>query len=241
MKRIVALLFATLLPTFLVAQNWIDLGAKGSYGANILYNQNWFDSGDFNQKIAGGYSFGGKFGFNFGPEHEATFEMLSSRFNQDFSYDQALTPYGRSLSLRTLDYLLMYRKNNEGSYFEIGPQLSVLRGITSTFDDPDIGEEDVDSYVVKNYTNVVLGFGSYFFGTENVGVTFGFRFKYAIDDLISQEGQNPSINYVPGPLVQYDSYRSTHPFVAELICEINWDLGYMAKAKCGKRQKFLMF
>jgi hypothetical protein len=240
MKKLIALLCA-FTPTLVSAQNWVDLGAKGSYGVNLLYNQNWFDSGDFSQLMGTGYSFGGKFGFNFGPDHEATFEMLSSKFSQDFKYDQAISPYDQSLSFNTLDYLLMYRKNNEGSYFEIGPQISVLKNITASNSDPDIGNQDVSSYLNDKYTSAVVGFGSYFFGTDNVGVTFGFRFKYALDDLISNEGQASSVHYVPGPAVEYSSYRATHPFVAELVCEINWDLGYMAKAKCGQRRKLMMF
>lgn len=246
MKKKCALVIITIMtfifPTTSSAQNWIDLGAKGSYGVNLLYNQNWFDSGDFNQVMGGGYSFGGKFGFNFGPSHEATFEMLSTRFTQKFKYDQAISTYGSSLEFNSLDYLLMYRKNNEGSYFEIGPQLSVVKKLEFNSDDPDIGQfTDAGSYVSKSYANLVAGFGSYFFGGDNFGVTFGFRFKYALEDFVSSEGKAADVSFPHGTAVSYDSYRATHPFTAELVCEFNWDLGYMAKANCGQRKKFLMF
>lgn len=241
MKTSCLALFSLIFSYSVSAQNWIDLGVKAGYGANFFYNQNYLDEPDFTNKMDFGYSLGGKIGLNFGEEHEVTFDAGISEFRQSFSYDVSISPHGKSLTFNSTDLMLLYRHNRDGRYFEVGPGYSLLNKAKGTNEDPDIIEGingDVKQYLADNYTQLVFGFGAFMLGSDNVGITFGARFRYTLNDIISSDGK--AANY-PATQVTYESYRGSHPLVAELVIELNWDLGYMAKANCGQRRKFLMF
>ena len=225
------------------AQNWLDIGIKGGYGLSLLYNQNIFDDSGFNHQLSGAYSFGGKIGLNFGENHEVTVDILSSSFKQKFKFNitDSLSggspTYNSQINYQALDILLMYRSNNEGRYFEIGPYMSLIKEAQHTNEYLDIVNETVTNNWNKNGYGVAMGFGAYLICSENFGVTFGARFNYMISDAISTLGQS---NNFPANK-NYDSYKASHPFSAMIVMEMNYDLGYLASAKCSKRRKIILF
>jgi hypothetical protein len=223
------------------AQNWVDIGIKGGYGLNLLYNQNAFDDKNVIPKISTGYNYGGKIGFNLGENNEITFEVLSGRFNQNYDMrrmqpDSTFITYGYNLSYQTLDFLPMYRNNKDASYFEIGPQYTMVKSPVSG-NSLTNGSTDISNYVVKNYYSAVVGFGAYMAGTENFGITFGLRLAYSLNDLMNSAGKGMNFPYG----TNYATYKTSNPFSAMFVMEFNYDLGYLAKAKCGKRTKILLF
>ena len=227
-----------ILPALSFSQQWVDIGFKGAYGTGFWYNSAYLDDGGISNRMKAGYSLGGKLGYNLSERHEITVGGAFSQFQQEFVYDIALTTYSKVLTLKTTDILIMYRLNSEGRYFEIGPQISLLKSATEVNEDPDIGSLDALPLMAENYTSVVLGFGSYMMGSDNFGITLGARIKYALTDVIGADGQ--ALNY-PATLLPDLEYAPSHPLVAELVLEFNYDLGYLAKANCGKRQKILFF
>jgi hypothetical protein len=243
MKKLAFSLLISLLTLSASAQKWIDLGLKGSWGPNILLNSNVFDDKDFNHRLSFGYDIGGKIGLNFGENHEVTFDVMSSNFNQKYDFNifdsiSGSSPlYQKKFSMKTLDFLLMYRHNKDGRYFEIGPKYSMVKSATGS--NEYIGHNDgvIKDNIVDSYVSAVLGFGSYLIGTDNFGITFGARFSYTFTDLISPVGKE--INYPSG--TSYDSYKPSHPFTAMIVMEFNYDLGYIAKANCGERRKVIFF
>jgi len=225
------------------SQNWIDVGLKGGYGLTMFYNQNIFEDQTYNHQLSGGYTFGGKFGFNMGEKHEITFDVMSSGFKQKFKFNvadslsSANPEYNTEITNRTLDLMLMYRNNNEGRYFEIGPVLSIIRSAKQSDSFFNYSNADVKNHWEKNGYGLAMGFGAYMFGTENFGITFGARFSYMISDAISQVGQ--ANNFPTGNT--YSTYKASHPFSAMVVMELNYDLGYMAQASCSKRRKIILF
>ena len=224
------------------SQNWLDIGIKGGYGLTMLYNQNIFDDNAYNHQLSGGYGFGGKLGVNFGESHEVTFDVMSSSFKQGFKYSiidstDGSPEYNSEVTYKALDLILMYRNNNEGRYFEIGPVLSLIRSGNQSDEFLRYTNADASDSWTKNGYGVAMGFGAYLFGTDNFGITFGARFNYMISDAISQIGQqnNFPVNKT------YNTYKASHPFSAMIIMEMNYDLGYLAQANCSKRRKIILF
>ncbi len=224
-----------------ISQRWVDLGIKGGWGANFLINSNILDDNTFNHRLSGGYTVGGKIGYNLSDMHEITFDVMYTGFKQNFRYSVTDTVFGspeydKTFSYNALDFLLMYRMNNEGRYFEIGPKYSLLsKG--SDFDAQSGRTTDVSELMAESSFGMALGFGNYFFGTDNFGITFGARITYDFGDIISPNAQSP---HYPSNHT-YDSYSPSSPLSLLLVCEFNFDFGYIAKANCGQRTKLIVF
>ncbi|MFI5204335.1 MAG: hypothetical protein ACHQF2_07545 [Flavobacteriales bacterium] len=241
-------------------QMWLDVGVKGGVGFDMLYNKNINDDPEFNQQLSLGFNVGGKLGLNFNDFHELTFDFLYYSYDQKYKYnvlnpvDNSKPQYLRTVKFSGLDFLLMYRHNNDGRYVEIGPQLSLVKNIAATDDYPGstFGSLDLTSQIAPNFTSIVFGFGSYLIGTENFGMTTGVRLSYSFSDLIADNGQthsfptNSSAYSATGPgssLVDrsYASYTPTHVLTAMFIMEFNFDFAYLAKAKCSNKRKLVLF
>ncbi len=240
MKKIPPTLLMVLLSFLSFSQTWFDVGLKGGYGLNLMYNKNYFSDNNFTPKMSFGYMYGGKVGFNFNEDHSVTMDVISSAFNQGYYYnrlnaDSSRSNYSRSISFNSINILLLYRKMKAASYFEVGPQYSAI--LKATGNDDIAGKSDVSGYLAKSYYSLALGFGGFVVGTENFGVTIGFRFSYSLSDAISPEGK--SVHF-PSQ-TNYSSYSPTNPFTGIMVMELNYDLGFIAKAKCGKKTKFVMF
>ncbi len=241
MKKLLLILalFSTSVSFF--SQNWLDVGIKGGWGPTFLFNQSIFDDGSYNHQISTRGTFGAKLGFNFNPNHEITFDFMVGGLNQDFKFNVSdsgtigTQEFGSNIKYSSFDFLLMYRNNNEGKYFEIGPIISNLRSVNKTVEGVDDINFDITK-VNKIQSGIALGFGAYFMGTDNFGITGGVRISYMASDLISEAGK--SNNYPTGK--PYDTYKATHPLLVQLVFEANLDFAYLAKANCGRR-KILMF
>ena len=100
--------------------------------------------------------------------------------------------------------------------------------------------------IIPQYYAAVFGFGANMIGTEGLSLLMGFRFTYGVNDLISKEGGKSQNRYYPMNDSQYTtdykSYKATNPLTVRFIVELNFDLGFFAKSKCGKgRKKFVTF
>ncbi|MFB6306259.1 MAG: hypothetical protein ABEH43_04605, partial [Flavobacteriales bacterium] len=68
-------------------------------------------------------------------------------------------------------------------------------------------------------------------------VTFGFRFEYTLNDIMT--GEANEINY-PMNDIQGESTTS-NPLSAHVMMELIYDLGHLATAECKDRTKLLLF
>jgi len=242
MNNFLRLIVIVILPLQLNAQFWMDLGIKGGLGWNLLINKNIIDDPNIVYDLSFGHSIGGKIGLNFGETDAIAIDVMSSKFNQTFSYKTFLDSISvedhvRTFNYNTLDLLILYRKYNEGTYVEIGPQISRLQKASGTDTNPLGFNNNIRDYFEDYYLSAALGFGGFLIGTENFGMTFGFRIKYGIKDLTNDFGREanyPNIQRYPNP-------SGSHPFIIETIIEFNQDFGYLAKYKCSQRKKFVLF
>lgn len=225
------------------AQQWVDLGFKYGIGLSHLYNSNIFNDKGINQEFSFGQSIGGKFGFNLHEYHEITFDFMSSNMGYEYTFFNTEPNETKTMTMRGIDMGLFYRHNKNGSYFEIGPQLSRIKSVRESHSGMSGGENTTENFE-DQYFSAVLGFGGYLIGTENIGLTMGFRFSYSFQDVLSEAGGKNQTSYYPAnsasTQTNYDSYAATHPVSLLFIAEINFDFAYIARASC-RRAKLVLF
>ena len=243
MKKITIAFSIFIFSQTLYSQTWFDIGLKGGYGADFLINKNFYNDRYFSPKLSFGYILGGKIGINFTEMHAVTIDVTTSSFDQSFNYshlntDSSRTMCTRSFGFNSLNFLLMYRKTANVSYFEIGPQYSMITKTRGSDNFTQTKNVDISENLVESYYSAVIGFGTFLAGTDNFRVVLGFRFSYVLNDIISSTGQQ--INFPS--ITKYDSYKPSNPFSAMLVAELNFDLGYFTKSKCSKKKTaFLLF
>ena len=214
---------------------WFDAGAKGSWGATFLYNQNLVNDANYSQQISTGYSFGGKFGFNFGYVHGITLDAMYAQNSQLYNIKEGFSNVNDlTVDWNTIDLYVLYRHYRTINYFEIGPKFSLMNIARNN------GVETTQFYA-KNYPSAVLGFGWYVFGREAFTATAGIRVEYGLTDLINADGKAAGYPANPVTSTAFDPYYNTNPLIAELVFEINWGIGYFAKTACAGRRHFFSF
>lgn len=250
MKKILLLLIASLFYTTSFSQSfYIDFGAKFMVGPSYLTNFDLMDNHDrysFNY-ASFGYGGGFKLALDFTENVALVSEVIYSIQGQKYDMtDSTLAggsiDYEKQLTYKSIQIPIMIRYNSEiMSYVEAGYVFSMLSEFTETLDGPnkDQGTSDISSHFSPKIGGLVLGFGRYIIGQDNFGVSAGLRFRYDLDDLLS----NTETKYDNAPNYGLDSdvTSSTNPFSAMLVIEFNYDLGfYLAKAPCGKRRKLFI-
>jgi hypothetical protein len=239
-----------IIPAFLLifisshAQQWVDIGAKGMFNSTWILNSNINNDKYAAYDLSFGYGGGLKLGFNFNESAEITLDAIYSTVNQKYISNGSDNKWSREVNLSYLDLPLLFKSNKEGTYIEIGPQFSVLMGAKDklAFENADAirdyNRNPADQYYEKKNIAAVFGFGSYLFGTENLYVCFGMRATYGFLDIISKEG-GKDLEYTsltPDNNASPKSYRGTNNLTIGFVLELNYDLGYLVSASCGKRR-----
>jgi len=242
MRKLLILTVITLSSVNTYSQSWLDVGVKGSWGLNFLYHKNLLDDQDFNETFTSGWNFGGKLGWNIDDFHEITLDVLYYKFSQGYKYNITDSTgkngpeYSRNMSFSGMQFMLLYRHNNDGRYVEIGPSYSTVSKVSMTDEfytvDPDY---DFKQHMNTGYMGITFGFGGYVIGTQNFGITMGFRINYTASDAGKDDGFNfPAFK-------TYETYTGTHPLTLMLVMEANLDFAFMAKAKCSNKRKLILF
>ena len=189
MRKTISLLSALFILISAHSQVWFDIGFKGGIGTGLLMNKNIWNDADYNHRLSPSSSYGVKFGINLSNNHEITFDFMVNKFNQKFLHNEfdsttnSSPLYNSSLSFNSFDYMVLYRHNKDGRYFELGPSLQKIRKVFHEDEFPNSSIFDLED-VNQLQTNLIIGFGAYFIGTENFGVTTGlkliniFKIKY---------------------------------------------------------------
>ncbi|MAW65872.1 MAG: hypothetical protein CMD18_06730 [Flavobacteriales bacterium] len=230
-------IFFITLNTF--SQAWIDCGIKGGYGVTSLVNGNVWNESKIDPLISTGYAFGGKLGLNFNINYQITVDFLGKSSNQRYLFEPSETRSAREKNIRynTFDIPFLFRHNSDnGSFLEIGPQVSFLTSVFETNDNID----KKSSFESTNF-GAVLGFGSFIFGGDNAYLVFGLRFHYGFQDLLSKEGGRGSKEYylinnkemdVYESDFQFNNYQPTNPISGLVYLEFNYDLAYLVTSSC---------
>lgn len=238
MKRHFALLLILFAFNVAKAQPWFDIGIKGGVGTSFMYNPQIFDDQELSHKFMLGNTYGGKFGFNLSMEHTISFDLLKTTVKQKFLYyPEAGVEANRQFDIQSLDFALLYRYTKGGSYFEFGPQMSQVSKVNYTDDGGDfMSPTKPEEMINKNLYSLVLGYGGYVFGTDNFGVTTGFRVSYNLTDIATEAGRSKNF-----PMLYSHDPDPTRNLSIMFIVEANYDFGYLLSPSCGKRTKLFVF
>ena len=237
MKKLILFLFLFITFKTVHAQKqivWFDAGLKAQYGATGFFNPAIADFGDVNYRIGTGYSFGGKLGINF-RYNGLAIDVMYNNANQLFD-DNKLN---RSLEYnwKSLDIYTLFRHAKNLGYFEIGPKMSLVQEVSDNVEGNSV--DRTDNY--QNFFSGVIGFGANFIGNDGAfsGI-LGLRFEYGLTDFVSSAGKDAHAPLLDDA-VYSNGYKTTAPAFAGVVFELNWGIGYFAKAQCGARSKFIRF
>ncbi len=220
---------------------FFDFGIKGGFGFTWLYNDNIMNDTQIGYSLTPSYLYGGKISINFNEKYAICGEFLSSTLtSQAFKFNDLLNnPQRKTITFKQFSIPVLFRYNGEsGGYMEIGPQFNTTNSVHDNSNN-----SISDKFVAKN-TTATFGFGQYFLGAGNFYGTFGFRFNFGVQDILTGAGGKDKLSYYPlessQVATQYKEYKGTIPISVMFMLEFNYDLGYFAKSKC-KRRAFMMF
>ena len=231
MKKIVFILFFSLVAKSASAQFWMEAGIKGATGATLLYNKNILDDGDASYKIKSDFAVGPRVAFNFGDHHGVSVEGLFSQSKAYYAGQNGTQVTALNYTWRNIDAYTMYRYYYERSFIEIGPKMSFLNkmeeGLTNA--------KDVKANFTSQNLGAAFGFGGFLAGNENLSLGFNVRVDYQFSDFVNPTGKTG--NY-PLTFRTYSSYSATNPIIARIGLDLSFGLGGVAKAQCGRRVFF---
>lgn len=221
------------------SQGWIDGGIKAGFGITQLVNKNIWDNSKVVNKLSSGNSFGGKLGLNFNLNYQITVDFIYTLANQEFEFQPSnlnTEAYSKNISYNSFDIPLLFRHNsNNGSFLEIGPQISFIKKVEQDLEG--VSTNMKESFEKTNF-GAVIGIGSFVMGSKNLYLVFGLRAHYGFQDILSKEGGKNSEVYLPveneelGENFKFDSYKKTSPISLLAYLEINYDLAYLVRSNC---------
>lgn len=230
MKSAFTILITLFLFSTAQSQVWFEAGAKVTYGMKGFYNDNIFNDRGHQYQFGTGLAYGAVVCVNFADKHGINIEGLLASNEQTFEYIGGQDKVDSQLEWKTLDLYLLYRVYSNSAFIEIGPKLSSVNSITQSFGQT--VELDGDEYQ-DQYYSAVFGFGGLIAGSEFFTLKSGVRFEYSLGDFVSETGKAGSF---PAFYAPYEEYKASHPFGASVYLSINFAIGSVAKAECGRRR-----
>ena len=234
-----SLIFLISLNTF--SQTWVDCGLKGGYGITNLINSGVWNEHRIDPLISTGYAYGGKLGLNFNINYQITLDFIAKSSNQRYLFEpnQTISKWEKNVNYNSFDIPLLFRHNSDnGSFLEIGPQISFLTGVSETTGE---NSTEITDYFESTNFGAVFGFGSYIVGGDNAYLVFGIRLHYGFQDLLSNEGGKNSKSYFPikngemdvyEPDFEFSNYQTTNAISGLIYLEFNYDLAYLVRSSC---------
>jgi hypothetical protein len=232
------------------SQGWIDGGIKGGLGVTQLINQNVWDNTEVVNKISYGKSFGGKLGLNFNLNYQITLDFIYTMASQEYEFqpnNSGVDTWSKHISYNSFDMPFLFRRNSDnGSFFEIGPQISFIKQVEQ---DINGATTDIENRFAKTNFGAVVGVGSFMMGSENLYLVFGLRAHYGFQDILSADGGKNSNKYLPvqgtelddgDNIFQFEDYKKTSPISLLAYLEVNYDLAYIVRSNC-KRSAIKFF
>ncbi len=216
---------------------WFDAGLKVQYGGAALFNSAIVNSTEYNYDLGltTGLGFGARVGYNY-DDHGVILEFMLNNGEQPL--ERQSTDSNLDVSWSTFDLNILYRNSANKGYFEIGPKYGIINSVELNDGEPiDITDD------FQNYFAGVIGFGAYLLGNDGAfqGL-LGIRGEYGFTDAVSDAGRGLGSPLRDPSIYSGDDSSATNNLIfAGIVFELNWGIGYYAKAGCGSRSKFIRF
>ena len=243
MKVLFIIIFITI-SKITFSQLWFDLGLKGGIGTGFLINKTISKDARLSSTPGLNNFMGGKIGINFGKHHSVTIDGAFTNNQYAFlqtGIQESKEIYSYSINYSAITIAPLYRKTSDAQYLEIGPEFSFYKTgeVIDQVNTNSVVPNAVNNALNKTLAGVVFGFGGYIIGNEAISLSMGLRAHYTISDLTSHA--NAPTNY---PFVNYPDITTsskTNTIALQVLCELNYSLGQIAHASCGKRTAFIFF
>ena len=248
MKKIAVFSFAILLNLFNQAyagpakgksNPWIDIGLKGSYGISSLFNNNLLNEKNLQYSLSTGYAAGLKIGFNLNTVFALNIEGAMTQLGQKYQGTHPdFRDWNNNVKLNYFELPVLIKiTKNEWSFVEFGIKTSMLKSASDNLG-------NISDFFNKSNFSAIFGFGQMLFATNGFYVSMGPRFTYGFNDLISENGKSENF---PFPTKKFgtsspgNEYKPTNSISASMQLNIDFDLGQLAKASCGRGSRFVLF
>ena len=234
MRKLYIVLLTLFLSPLIYSQTWFEAGFRGGPTTTFLTNKNLFDDTGYDHVFTPSYFYAGKIGINFGEENGVAINIGGSQVHQRFvnNYEERIFNQ-RSFKANTFDVGILYHRTKASGYFEAGPKISMIN--SGQTEDDNTHSIDVKNQLKSTMVGMDLGFGSYVIGSERLALITGFRLSYGFSPLMDNEMVVAPHN------ANYDNSRGVHVFALMFSAEINYSLGYLVRASCGKRTAWISF
>ena len=243
MKILILFSFLTI-SKITLSQLWFDLGVIGGIGAGFLINKTISKDARLSSTPGLNNFMGGKIGINFGKYHSVTIDGTFANNQYAFlqtGFLQSKEVYRYSINYSAITIAPLYRKTSDAQYLEIGPEFSFYKKgeVIDQVNPTSLGPIEANNVINKNLTGLVFGFGGYIIGNETIALSMGLRAHYTFSNLTS-----PAYSSTNYPLVNYGDITTsskTNTIAVQVLFELNYSLGQIAHASCGKRTAFIFF
>src|ERR1035437_8574835 len=200
MKKIITLLFVSYIFTANSFAQSLTVGGLGQIKNTWLINSNVMDQIDPSFGFSGGVSLCWYFNQHVGQNSGLGLDLLYTGFNQKYSGTLQNNDYDSKIHLTYLNFPLYYRfGTGSGAYFEVGADMSyILTANCTTSTLPEVPYPNSKPLTNLFAVGPLLGFGIDIPLTEDLYITTGLRFVYALTDLkgvdpYGRDISNPSL------------------------------------------------
>ncbi len=221
---------------------WLSVEVKGGYGISMLMNKDAMTDNNVTMDfVSPAYSYGGRFAITYGNALSISFEMLSSKFNQNYEINDGTNAYIKTQEFKSIDYLALIRYTSEyGFYFEAGPKFSNLK-YASVKNSETLNFLNQDNYIEnfnEKYNSITAGMGFAIFRTDRLNVNLGLRGSYGFSDIVKVQSFYALNDGVYKPEIT-SAVSPTNPLSVKFMLGINYFFGFWGDASCGRGRMIL--
>lgn len=228
---------------------WIIIGARGTFNSTWLLSKNQLNDKGIKYQPSFGGSGGIMLGFHYSEWGAIEVEALYSLYNQKLASKVDSMNWSSKASLAYLEFpILLHFDTQNFKYIEAGIKISSLSSAKGTFDFSSsstlsYSNKDIKENYEKSNLAVVFGWGSGVWGNGGLLVNLGIRLSYGLSDIVSTVGGKGKDYYAWGDGLNAKAkpYTKTNTATIGLHMNIDFDLGWFMTSNCKRSHKFVLF
>jgi hypothetical protein len=228
------------------SQQWIVIGARGTFNNTWLLNSNLMNDKGSKYKASFGGGGGIMLGIHLSEVVAIEVEAGYGLINQKVASNIDSLPWKSRTSLGYLEFpILLHFDFQNFKYLEIGVKIGSLNSAKLDYSNDkysalNVSGEDVKKDYAAGNTSLVFGWGTGLWGNGGLLVNFGIRATYGFSDIISDVG-GKGADYYPSDGSAKTGYKPTNTATIGFHLSMDFDLGWFMTSSCGRSHKFVLF
>ncbi|MBI3501070.1 MAG: outer membrane beta-barrel protein [Bacteroidetes bacterium] len=224
---------------------WVVVGARGSFNSTWLLNQNELHDKGIKYQASWGWSGGIMVGAHYSQWGAVYIEGLYSALSQKLSSNIDSVKWNSRTDLAYYEFpVLLHFIPKDFKYIEAGVKISALANAKSSYssDAFNFSGSSRDNFEKTNFA-LVLGWGGSLWGDGGGLLDLGIRLTYGLSDITSNAGGRGK-DYYPladGISAKPKSYLPTNTATIGFHLTYDFDMGWWFHDTCKRKYKFFMF